>query len=435
MEKGSSLEEGIARFTQEAQSPLLTRVGGVLLHVSREGVSPSSMNALQRITEDVRMQERIRIRAFGQRLTVLTLLFIAGSALIPAFFLSFISIGSTFMESTWTPEEVLVITLVLFPLIDGILLAWVWVQSPIALPTEKKSPKRGIKSWVKRWDALARANGIKGGWPALARTSVIEGASLFIIAWCAYLVTHARGIEPILLLIGVIFFPLLVNLAWQEKVFRENTKRMERQSLDSLLYWSALPSSWSFEKRLEEIAKHAPTPIQEEWNRVLARLARGTSVEEALSVFGEGRASVLLTRVRQVLIQGYASGSALHDECARLAMEGMQQQALVEERETSLLIEKYTLLGAGGIVVPLILGLSTGMVEHFSQELGSGSLNPPLQLAAAWGTRGYLFAYSILASIFVGMIEGDAGKAKIYIITLLPLSQFIFWAASQYTAG
>lgn len=260
MEQGSSLEEGWGRFIQEAQSPLLTRVGSVLLHVSREGVSPSSMQALQRITIDVRAQEKHSIRAFAQKLTVLTLLFIAISALIPAFFLSFISIGSTFMESTFTPEEVLVITLIGFPLLDGILLSWVWAQSPIPLPSNEKSSRRGLTSFLARCDFIAKKNGVKDGWRGLTRSSVIEGTSLFLIGWCGYLMIRPSGIEPILLMGVGTFFPFLVNWAWHEHVFRETTRRMERQSLDALLYWSALPSTWSFERKLDELATQTSLP-------------------------------------------------------------------------------------------------------------------------------------------------------------------------------
>lgn len=435
MEQGSSLEEGLAHFIQEAQSPLITRVGSVLLHLCREGVSHSSMHALQRITEDVRMHEKNDIRAFAQKLTVLTLLFIATSALIPAFFLSFISIGSTFMESTFTPEEVLLITLIIFPLMDGILLTWVWVQSPIPLPADDKSAqKKGILHIPTRWNFIATKNGVKGGWNAILRTSIIEGVSLFLVGWCAYLMIRPEGVEPLILIAMGTFFPFVANLAWHERVFKETTRRMEHQALDSLLYWSALPTTWSFERKLQELATQTNTPLREEWERVVQKIKKGSNIPEALHTFGEGRESTILSRAKHVLIQGYVSGTPLHDECARLAAEGMTRESLRQERESSLLIEKYTLLGAGGIVVPLILGLSTGMVENFAQELGSASLNPALQLAAGWGTRGYLIIYSILASAFVGLIEGEIGKAKVYIIWLLPLSQFIYWGSALYTS-
>lgn len=435
MEQGSSLEEGLARFIQEARSSLLTRVGGVMLHVCREGVSPSSMNALQRITEDVRMHEKNDIRAFAQKLTVLTLLFIAGSALIPAFFLSFISIGSTFMESTFTPEEVLLITLVVFPFIDLVLLAWVFVQSPIPLPSEEKySQHAGITHIPARWNFIAKKNGITGGWNAILRSSTIEGASLFLVGWCAYLMVRPEGIEPLILITMGTLFPFVANLAWHERAFNDTTRKMEHQILDALLYWSALPTTWSFERKLQELSTQTNSPLREEWELVVRQVKKGSTIPEALHGLCKGRTSLILSRAKQVLIQGYTSGTPLHDECARLAVEGMARESLRREKESSLLIEKYTLLGAGGIVVPLILGLSTGMVENFTQELGSTSLNPALQLAAGWGTRGYLLIYSILASAFVGLVEGEVGKAKVYIIWLLPLNQFIYWGSTLYAS-
>ncbi|MEK6970673.1 MAG: type II secretion system F family protein [archaeon] len=437
MDQGSSLDEGIARFSQKAGSPLLTRVGSGLIHLSREGVSPSSIAAITRIRDDVRAQERNTLRAFSQRLTILTLVFIAGSALIPAFVLSFITIGSTFLDTQWSPEQILLLTLVGFPLLDVVMLAWVWFQSPIPLPVEKDStsplPNKCIR-WRERWDTILRANEIRGGWSSLFRSSVIEGASLFLVGWSAYLMIRPPGIEPLFVVGCGAVFPFFANLAWQGKRFQDETKRMEQQGLDSLLYWSALPSSWSFERKLEAIAEQSLSPIRGEWERVTHRIGKGEKVEDALASFAHERESLLLERMRRVLIQGYSSGIPLHDECARLAGEGMDRQALLDERQSSLLIEKYTLLGAGGIVVPLILGLSTGMVDQFTQGLEFDAIQPALLSAAQIGTRGYLLIYSILASSFVGLIEGDVRRFPMYAIWLLPLNQFLYWIASNYSA-
>ncbi len=433
MERGDTLESGIGRFAQGAGSPILTRISGALIHLSREGVSSPSINSLQKVIEDVRAQERNVIRAFSQKLTMLTLVFIACSALIPAFFLSFVAIGSTFLESSWGASDVLVITLFVFPLIDMGVLAWVWIQTPPLVSQKTMVEKK--ESFLERLERMARANGIKDGWSGLLRSSVIEGCALFLIGWSAYLSLEHPSIEWEVLLIFASIFPLIANTMWMEKKYEQVTKQLERQVLDSLLYWSALPSTWGFERAMREIAENAPSPIRGEWNTLLGRIQKGEDVKDALPHLGEGRESLTISRASHVLIQGYVNGPGFREECARMAAEGLARQSLYEERESTLLIEKFTLLGAGGMVVPLLLGLSTGMVERFAVELGNQSLNPELQQAAVLGARGYLFIYSILASGFVGVMEGNSKPINHYMMWLIPLSQFIWWAASFVGKG
>lgn len=429
MEKGSTLEEGMARLAQQANSPILTRVSSVIIHLCREGTSHSSLQSIQRVAEDLRMQERNTLRAFAQKLTVFTLLFIACSALIPAFFLSFVSIGSTFLETTWKPEEILVITLVVFPLIDLFILGWVWIQTPIIQSPvqEQKEP------WIAHIDFICKQNGLAGGWKKLLRSSIIEGCALFLIGWSIFLAFRLEGIEPVLILITGTIFPFLVNVAVQEKTFKETTKKIEQQVLDSLLFWSALPNTWAFERKMEEVGKNAPFPMQTEWNGILQRIQKGESVPHALEKLGEKRESPLLERVKRLLIQGYVSGASLGESCTRLASDGMQQQALMDERQSSLLIEKYTLLGAGGIIVPVLLGLSMGMVGHLSLGISGKLTNPELQNVIVWGTRGYLFLYAIIASAFVGWMENSWGRARVYMIWLVPLSQLVWWVGQLLT--
>ena len=57
-------------------------------------------------------------------MVVYALVFIAVSAIVPAMFLSFVLIGSYFMKLSFTAVHVLVISTLIFPIIDaGVLMA------------------------------------------------------------------------------------------------------------------------------------------------------------------------------------------------------------------------------------------------------------------------------------------------------------------------
>lgn len=128
--QGMSLEESLLRMNAHAQSTALGRVIMLLIHLSKQGTTPQGIEGLRRMQEDLRIQQQAELKAYGSRLALLSLVFIGVSALVPAMFLAFVSIGSSFLELSLSAGDILLIALVGFPLLDGIVLGILWVQTP-----------------------------------------------------------------------------------------------------------------------------------------------------------------------------------------------------------------------------------------------------------------------------------------------------------------
>ncbi|MFH0905731.1 MAG: hypothetical protein V1824_00155, partial [archaeon] len=77
---------------------------------------------LRTISESLTENQYNRIRSYSSKLSFISLVFIAVSAIVPALFLMFILIGSNFLELSFTPLSIVLITIVLFPIIDIVLL-------------------------------------------------------------------------------------------------------------------------------------------------------------------------------------------------------------------------------------------------------------------------------------------------------------------------
>ena len=100
-------------------------------------------------------------------------------------------------------------------------------------------------------------------------------------------------------------------------------------------------------------------------------------------------------------------------------------------------VEKYTLLLAGGIIVPLVLGALVAMVGSLNftglSELGFGSGGSEQILANALaGSQIYIIEYAILASVFVAYQENSIEKSIIYMVVLVPLSFALFMLAKTF---
>jgi Flp pilus assembly protein TadB len=437
VERGLSLEESLALFSQGAESPLITRVTSLLVHVIHEGITPESIQALQRVAEDLRNQEKTQLRAYSNQLTVYALVFIACSALVPAFFLSFVSIGSTFMEMSWRGEEIVFISWIVFPLVNAAILVLVWYKTPPSIRQshlDQNDSGERKKSFLESLDFKCRENGIEGGLHRVLVSSTIEGCGLFLIGWSAYLHFSPEGVEPLLLLGAGALFPLLANVVFQEARFESITQKMENQWPDSLLMWASFPSTVSFSKALGEMSRTTHAPIREEWKKVWKRVHQGDHFSNAMKGFAQGRNGVLGLRASQLLVQGYVTGIPLSNACTRLAQDGMALHSLQSERNAALLIEKYTILGAGGLLVPLLLGLTTGMVTGLALGSGGEMIPNPIQDVTVMAVRGYLFIYAMIASLFAGMLNGSIRRAGAYAIWLIPLSQFL-WEVGRAVSG
>ncbi|QQR92218.1 MAG: hypothetical protein IPJ89_03585 [Candidatus Iainarchaeum archaeon] len=128
--QGMSLEESLLRVNAYAQSTALGRVIMLLIHLSKQGTTPQGIEGLRRMQEDLRIQQQAELKAYGSRLALLSLVFIGVSALVPAMFLAFVSIGSSFLELSLSAGDILSIALIGFPLLDAIVLGILWMQTP-----------------------------------------------------------------------------------------------------------------------------------------------------------------------------------------------------------------------------------------------------------------------------------------------------------------
>ena len=96
-------------------------------------------------------------------------------------------------------------------------------------------------------------------------------------------------------------------------------------------------------------------------------------------------------------------------------------------------MQKYTLLIAGALIVPMVLGLVTKTVSGLNfgtlaeLELGMPAAERIALLGAAtFAGQVYIAEYVVIASVFVAFFESDMKKAAVYAAILLPLSMISY---------
>ena len=131
MNKGASFENALERLNQRIDSKNIKRTCSNLTNLHNSG--KKEISGIKKLAEELLLKQRIESKEFSGKMVVYALVFIAISAIVPAMFLSFTLIGSYFMKLSFSPEQIFLISVLLFPLMDGIILTTINSKTPLFL--------------------------------------------------------------------------------------------------------------------------------------------------------------------------------------------------------------------------------------------------------------------------------------------------------------
>ena len=130
IEKGSSLKEALAKMNDRIDSLNIKRITSNLANIYLHG---GKTLGLKKLAQELLLKQKIESKEFGGKMVVYSLVFIAVSAIVPAMFASFVLIGSYFMKLSFSPIEVFLIIVLLFPMLDAFVLILINSKTPLFL--------------------------------------------------------------------------------------------------------------------------------------------------------------------------------------------------------------------------------------------------------------------------------------------------------------
>lgn len=252
--------------------------------------------------------------------------------------------------------------------------------------------------------------------------TLILAAILAVIALTGELGLFALAVIPIAVLYGL-------------PEYREarRIKEIEESLPDVLFQASSMTSIASFDELIKQLGEGGHGELSRLFNRAHRQIEGGIPVEEALEELQREGNSELLSRTLKLLLQGYRTGADISLALRETANDISQTHEILRERTASTTVEKYTLLLAGGCIVPLILGVLVSMVSEIGfVDIGTGmdwEIRKAIIENASLGNQVYIGEYALLASFFVGIQESNPKKALIYAGILVPISLSLFLLA------
>ena len=297
-----------------------------------------------------------------------------------------------------------------------------------------------IKGWKKarQFEEILALNGFEGGVEKLIHSSLREGlicgalfaAAVFFFGQDFLAQVFAGGVGIVL--------PLCARVFYNYFLFDNRRRKIEGITPDFLLEASLFPKGTSLAEIIGVFSKRDYPFLSEEFMKAWHELQKGATPELCLSNMKKRVKSRAFSRAIDLVIEGTKSGADVAIVFKEAAEDQLETNALIRERKSSLVVEKYTLLFAGGIIVPLILGTVAGMLEtlDFSalSEIGIGlSAIEKKDLLNAGKTASliYIIEYALIASFFLAFQEHDRKKTVIYAAFLLPVSLCVYFFAQM----
>lgn len=290
---------------------------------------------------------------------------------------------------------------------------------------------------AKRFREIMNLNGVKNLRKFFEKNMLI-GALIAIVGTTFLAMQNTESLYITIFFFLSFLSPLLFSLLFQVYGFEKRRKEMEESIPDLLLHASMLPEKESFSKIIEHLSNSGFGVLSEEFKKARKEVEAGSSVQEALNKIGERSKSKTVERAVMLLTKGYESGANMQEIFRNSAEDLLHTNAILRERSASMVVEKYTLLFAGALIVPVVLGILASMVsgmDFSSSILGFGlseEKRKELFETALISIQLYTAIYAVLASLFVANQENDLKKAIIYALVLLPLSFIAFNTARLF---
>jgi len=290
---------------------------------------------------------------------------------------------------------------------------------------------------IQEFEELLKQNNAKQGLKSFFEASLLESSVILLFGFA--LLAELQASEELFIAFPIIAFavPLLGNYFFQLLKFEKRKREIEEAVPDVLLQAASLPNNANFSNIAEYLARQNFGALSREFEKARVEISKGASVQEALRNISKRCRSSIVERMARLLTQGFESGADLSLVFRETAEDLIETRTILRERKAALTVQKLTLLFAGALIVPLVLGLLVGLVKGFDFEsiadLGIGLQavqRKELFNAALTANQAYIIEYAVIASVFVALIDNDLKKSIIYALALVPASLLAYGIAS-----
>lgn len=213
-----------------------------------------------------------------------------------------------------------------------------------------------------------------------------------------------------------------------------NLRKKDSEIIDFLFYLSLAVKGKPLIQALKSCRGKGFDLIEEEFSFALQQSEKGLSLENAIEKIKQRNPeSKFIEKAVDFILLGLASGANLSKLFNDTARNLMKSKQLLEERNSSLALQKYSLILIALFLMPLILGMISSIISSFDismlslfDENISLSEKKDSMFVIKQAILIYLIEFSFITAFFISLIENNKSKLPIYGILFAVSSLAIF---------
>jgi len=404
---GASVEEALRKVRGTVRSRMLDKALSHLAFIYSYGYEGSGLGKL---VDELSSEQRSRIKEYASRSSVMGVMLIALTSVIPALATAYILVGSSFMDLSLAPEDVYIIYVAVLPAATLAFLLAMRLLSPHV---------------SKRGSDFLSAGELTKFTVFLGRAGISMRAQQFLI----YLSLASVLLSALLYAYtsSPLSFTALLAPLFVYGIFLYNedhrTSQMEDYMPDALFYASSL-HTLGLERVIERVAQAGYGPLSQEFGRASRQISAGFPVKVSLNSLMERNDSPVIRRGVSLLVKIHEVGAPLEGALKGTAEDIHSMFMLMKERGTVLSLQKYNLVMAC-LLVPAIFGALLSLVSSLDLSYIESLLSTPssrgLYPAVEFSIGIYLAEFSLLASLFLADYGGSWKRFAVHLVFLMPL--------------
>ncbi|MFA5745804.1 MAG: hypothetical protein WCX82_00430 [archaeon] len=263
-------------------------------------------------------------------------------------------------------------------------------------------------------------------------------SSIILVTLVFFKVSSNLGM--IIVIVGNIIFYILEALL-KKYLVNQKKKKFEIALIDEVLLLSSQPRSNDLKQMIQKLSSSKHKIVEQEFKIIQRKIEDGHNIRELFEVLSNKYKSEIIDRFLELLYNSITTGTVTVGDYRSFASNFMRSKQLIEERASALLMQKYTIIFAGGFIVPGILGIVISLVKKLISNLDFSAISQ-FQGTVTGGSQLfgvcyfcsiiYIIEYVIISSIYLSMLESDLKKTIIYLVFMLPVAIAIFFSGSLF---
>jgi len=263
-------------------------------------------------------------------------------------------------------------------------------------------------------------------------------SSVILLVLIFFKISSTLGV--IIAIVGNIIFYIL-EILLEKYLVNQKKKKFEIALIDEVLLLSSQPRSNDLKQMIQKLSSSKHKIVEQEFKIIQRKIEDGHNIKELFEMLSKKYRSEIIDRFLELLHNSITTGTVTVGDYRSFASNFMRNKQLIEERKSALLMQKYTIIFAGGIIVPGILGIVISLVKKLTSNLDFSAIgqfqgtvvgNSSLFGVCYFCSIVYIIEYVIISAIYLSMLESDLKKTIIYLVFMLPVAIAIFFSGTLF---